>query len=79
MPTFINKNQKYKFNYKMHRYFLPSGPADLTASTSLQPIRGIQIQLRGLLHRRYRNLDWSIIQEPELFIKNACALLPFQK
>jgi hypothetical protein len=37
------------FIHTIHQQFLPYGRADLTASASLQPIRGIQIQLHGPL------------------------------
>jgi hypothetical protein len=43
-------------NYKMDRYFFPFGRANLTASASLQPIRGIHIQLHVLLPCRHSNL-----------------------
>jgi hypothetical protein len=46
-----------EFSFNHNRHFLPSGRADLTASASLQPIRGSLLQLHGLRPCRYSNLD----------------------
>jgi hypothetical protein len=35
--------------FKYHQHFFPFGRADLTASASLQPIRGSSLQLHRLL------------------------------
>jgi len=67
MPCIPFQNQNLKSYYKTYRHLLPSGPANLTASASLQPIRGIHIQLHGPLHRRCSNLNWSITRANGIF------------
>jgi hypothetical protein len=69
MPCIPFQNQNLKSYYKTYRHLLPSGPANLTASASLQPIRGMHIQLHGPLHRRCSNLDRSIIQAMKFSVR----------
>jgi hypothetical protein len=59
-PDIASHPEKYFFRKKtniFHQHFLPNGRADLTASTSLQPIRSSVLQLHGLLLRHCSNLD----------------------